>query len=119
MTTKEIATHLVEYCRKGDWAGAQKSLYADDAESTEPWATPEFQKETKGLNAILEKGAEFEAMVETAHGIEISEPLVVANSIAFILTMDVTMKGQGRMKMEELCVYVVKDGKIVSEEFFM
>jgi hypothetical protein len=29
------------------------------------------------------------------------------------------MKGQGRMNMGELCVYRVKDGKIVSEEFFL
>jgi hypothetical protein len=27
------------------------------------------------------------------------------------------MKGQGRMQMAELCVYEVKDGKIVSEQF--
>jgi ketosteroid isomerase-like protein len=32
--------------------------------------------------------------------------------------MDVTMKGQGRMKMDEIAVYGVKDGKIVSEQFF-
>jgi limonene-1,2-epoxide hydrolase len=35
------------------------------------------------------------------------------------LAMDVTMKGQGRMKIEEVCVYEVKDDKIVSEQFFM
>jgi ketosteroid isomerase-like protein len=32
--------------------------------------------------------------------------------------MDVTMKGGQRMKMDEVCVFKVKDGKIVSEEFF-
>jgi hypothetical protein len=32
--------------------------------------------------------------------------------------MDVTMKGRGRMNLEEICVYQVKDGKIVREEFF-
>ncbi len=31
--------------------------------------------------------------------------------------MDVTMKGQDRMAMPELCVYEVKDGKIASEQF--
>jgi hypothetical protein len=46
-------------------------------------------------------------------------PLVAGNSIAFTLTMDITMKGQGRMKSPELCVYQVKDGKIISEEFFV
>jgi hypothetical protein len=33
------------------------------------------------------------------------------------MTMDVTMKGQARMNMSELCVYDVKDDKIISEEF--
>jgi predicted ester cyclase len=37
-------------------------------------------------------------------------------SIAWM--MDITMKGQGRVKMEEVCVYKVKDGKIVWEQFF-
>jgi limonene-1,2-epoxide hydrolase len=32
--------------------------------------------------------------------------------------MDVTIKGQGRMKMDEVAVYEVKDGKIVLEHFF-
>ena len=34
------------------------------------------------------------------------------------MTMAVTMKGMDRMKMSELCVYQVKKGKIVSEQFF-
>jgi limonene-1,2-epoxide hydrolase len=33
------------------------------------------------------------------------------------MRLDVTMKGQGRMDMSELCVYDVKDGKIISEQF--
>lgn len=35
------------------------------------------------------------------------------------MTMDCTMKGHPRVTVPELCVYKVKDGKIVSEEFFM
>ena len=119
MTTKEIATRLAELCRTGEFEKAQKELFADDAVSIEPMATPEFDKETRGLDAIIKKGEKFDAMVDTTHGIEISEPLVASNSIAFILKMGVTMKGKGRMDMSELCVYKVKDGKIISEEFFM
>jgi hypothetical protein len=44
---------------------------------------------------------------------------VAGNAIAFVLDMDVTMKGKDRANLTELCVYQVKDGKIVSEEFFM
>jgi len=119
MTTKEIANRLAELCRKGEFENAQKELYAEDAISIEPYATPAFEKETKGLKAIIEKGHKFQAMVEQSYGITVSEPLVSGNAIAFVLNMDITMKGQKRSPMGELCVYTVKDGKIVSEQFFM
>lgn len=119
METKEIAKKLVAYCQKADWSGAHNALYAEDAISTESYATPEFEKETRGLNAIRQKGRKFDSMVEIVHSIETSEPVVAGNSLAFTLAMDITMKGQGRMKAPELCVYQVKDGKIVSEQFFV
>src|ERR1700753_1763898 len=111
MTTAEIANRLVELCKKGDFEGAQKDLYADDAVSIEPHSTPDFAHETKGLDAILEKGKKWGEMVEESHGMEVSEPLVSDSSFAVTMTMDVTMKERGRMKMTELCVYHVKDGK--------
>jgi hypothetical protein len=119
METKEIAKKLVAYCKKGDWEGAHEELYADNAVSIEPDASPAFEKETKGRKAIKEKGEKFNSMLEEIHSIEVSEPLIAGDSIAFTLGMDLTMKGQGRMNSPELCVYQVKDGKIVSEEFFM
>mgnify|MGYP003577305834 CR=1 FL=1 len=119
METKEIAKKLVAYCRKADWDGAHNELYDENAVSTEPYATPEFAKETKGLKAIRKKGKKFDGMIEKIHHIEASEPLVAGNSIAFTLGMDITMKGKGRMNSPELCVYQVKDGKIISEEFFV
>lgn len=119
MTTQQIATRLAELCRLGQFETAQKELYADDVISIEPYETPEFAKETKGLDAIIEKGRKFESMVEEMHGGGLSEPVVADNSFAFVMDMDVTMKGKGRMKMSELCVYQVKDGKIISEQFFM
>lgn len=119
MTTQEIADKLVAFCRKADWEGAHKSLYANDAKSTEPFETPDFAKSIQGLDAIREKGKKFDSMVEKMHAIEVSEPLVAGNSIAFRLEMDMTMKGKGRMKSPELCVYQVKDGKIIEEEFFV
>jgi hypothetical protein len=74
---------------------------------------------TEIRKAIIEKGHKFESMVEKVHGCTTSAPLVAGNTIAFTLTMDVTMKGRGRVKLEEICAYEVKDGKIVSEQFFM
>jgi len=118
-STQQIATRLAELCRQGKFETAQKELFADEAVSIEPRPTEQFAKETKGLRAIMEKGHKFESMIEQMHGCTASAPLVAGNAFAITLAMDVTMKGQGRMKMEEVCVYQVKDGKIASEQFFM
>jgi len=119
METKEIAERLVAYCKKADWISAHNELYAQNAKSIEPYATPAFEKETVGLKAINEKIKKFDDMVEKLYGIETSSPLIAGNSIAFTLAMDIKMKGQERMSSPELCVYQVENGKIVSEEFFV
>ena len=119
MTTHEIANLLVEFCRKGDFESAQTELFSQDAVSIEPYATPAFPKETKGLQAIKEKGEKWNSMVEHMNNLTVSEPLVGTNSFACTIKMDVTMKERGQMNMTELCVYQVKDGKIITEEFFM
>ncbi|HEY2591372.1 MAG TPA: SnoaL-like domain-containing protein [Steroidobacteraceae bacterium] len=119
MSTQTIATRLTELCRQGEWETAQKELFAQDAISIEPENSGDLPKETKGLNAIIEKGHKWQSLVQEVHGITTSSPLVSGNTIALKLAMDVTMKGRGRQKMEEICVYEVKNDKIVSEQFFM
>lgn len=119
MTTKEIADRLIELCRKGDFEAAQSELFADDAISIEPHATPAFEKETKGKQAIKEKGDKWNTMVEEMHNVELSDAVVADNSFACTMRLHVTMKERGKMDMTELCVYEVKDGKIISERFFM
>lgn len=117
MKTQEIAQRLVELCREAKWEKAQRELYADHAESIETQASPAFPAHIRGLAAILEKGKQFDAMVEELHSISVSEPLVADHSFACTMQLDATMKGHGRMTMRELCVYDVKDGKIVAERF--
>ena len=119
MTTKEIANRLVELCQKGDFEAALTELFSEDAVSIEPYSTPEFEKETKGLDAILQKGHKFESMVQETHKVEVSEPLIAGNSFCCTLRMETTMKERGHMDMTELCVYEVKDGKIIRETFYM
>lgn len=119
MSTKEIAARLVELCKKGDFETAQSELFADDVVSIEPYATPDFEQETKGKQAVKEKGDKWNSMVETMHNMEVSDPLVADNSFACTMRMHVTMKEKGEWDMTELCVYEVKDGKIISERFFV
>jgi ketosteroid isomerase-like protein len=119
MTTVDIANRLVDLCRKGDFETALKELFSDDAVSIEPHGTPDFEKETRGLDAILAKGKKWNEMAEEFHGGEVSDPLLTDSSFAVTMSMDITMKGGQRMNMKELCIYHVKDGKVVSEQFLM
>ncbi|MFI5129380.1 MAG: SnoaL-like domain-containing protein [Chitinophagales bacterium] len=119
MNIKEIADRLVQLCREGDFETAQKELFAENAVSIEPHATPAFEKETKGLKAIKEKGDKWNSMVQEMHSLAVSDPMIASNSFACTLKMNLTMKERGPMEMTELCVYQVKDGKIISEQFYM
>jgi hypothetical protein len=119
MTTSEIANRLAEFCRKADFKTAHQELYADTAVSIEPHATVVSEKTTAGLAAILEKNLQFAEMIEQIHEVRISEPIVADHSFAFSLVMDITMKQQKRAVWEEICVYTVKDDRIISEQFFI
>jgi hypothetical protein len=117
MTTKDIAERLVALCRQGNFESAQRELYATDAVNIEPYGTATFAKETKGLDAIIEKGQKFTTMIEQVHSVSVSDPLVAGSSFACAMQLDLTIKGHGRMSLNELCIYEVKDGKIISEQF--
>jgi hypothetical protein len=119
MTTKEIAARLKALCDRGDFTAALNELFSPDAVSIEPQSGGGFEKETKGLPAIHKKGELWNSMVEAYHGVTISEPVIAGESFALAMTMDVTMKGKPRFTISELCIYKVKDGKIISEEFMM
>ncbi|WP_341843745.1 nuclear transport factor 2 family protein [Chitinophaga caseinilytica] len=119
MTTAQIASRLETLCRAGDFHTAVDELFADDALSIEPVETPDFQKETRGKANIQQKGEKFGNMVDTMHALTIRDTITTGDVIAMVMGMDVTMKGRPRANFEELCVYQVKDGKIVSEQFFM
>lgn len=119
MSIERIAARLVELCREGKYEEAQLELYADDAVSIEPEGLPPGALgNATGLPAILEKGRQFGAMVEAVHGGSVSEPVIADNWFSVAMAMDVTMKGRGRMQMSEICVYRVRDDKIVQEQFF-
>jgi hypothetical protein len=117
MTTQEVANQLVALCRQGKNEEAIKTLYADGIQSIEANESmgPKVQQ---GLAAVLAKHTAFEEGVEAFHHAEISEPIVAGNSFAITYLIDATFKGQGRMSIEEVCVYQVSDGKIVLEQFF-
>jgi hypothetical protein len=117
MNTEQVAKRLADLCRQGKYEEAQDELYSKDAVSVEMEGSQGLGN-AKGLDAIREKGKQFNAMVEAVHGGSVGDPIVVGNWFAVTMTMDATMKGRGRVNMQEICVYQVKDGKIVREQFF-
>lgn len=116
MNTNEVANRLVSLCRKGAFDQAIDELYSKDIKSTEPEGA--YMQNAQGIDAIREKEKHFNSMIEAYHRTDVSDPLISGNYFTCLMDMDVTMKGHGRTNMEEICVYEVKDGKIVSEQFF-
>ena len=117
MTTKEIATRLVEMCRNGKIEEAKEELFAENVVSKEPYEGL-LPKETKGMEAIRKKAELFVSHVANFYGSTISDPVVAGDYFSVSWDSDLQMKGEERKTNSELCVYKVRDGKIISEEFF-
>ena len=117
MTTQQVADKMNILFKENKWNVIQDELFAEDCKSIEPEKSAGL-KTVQGLAAIKEKGKQFNEMVEEMHSGFVSDLVVGGNFISCAMGMDVTMKGMGRMQMDEIAVYEVKDGKIISEQFF-
>ena len=120
MTTQEVADKFYEMGQNNQWDKIQDELYSDDAESIEPEKVEMMGglKNAKGREALKKKSIDFNNSIEQMFGGWCSKPVVGGNYFSLGMGMDVKMKGMDRMNMDEICVYEVKDGKIVREEFF-
>jgi hypothetical protein len=116
MTTQEVANRFNELAQVGQFDVILTELFSQDAKSVEP-AHSDWQS-VQGLDKIIEKGKIWHDMTEEMHSGYTGAPIVAGNFFSCTMGMDVTIKGQGRMKMDEIAVYEVKDGKIISEQFF-
>lgn len=117
MTTQEVAKRFYELAQQGKWYQIQDELFSSDAKSIEPAHSKEFPS-VSGIDKIKEKGKLWENMIEQVHGGYCNEPQVAGDYFTRTMGTDITMKGQGRTQMDEVAVYNVKDGKIMSEQFF-
>ena len=119
MSTETIARRLVELVRTGKFDQVYDELFADDAKNIEmPETAAGPLGNVSGLAAMRKKSADWAAGVEQMHSMTAGDPIVAGNWFALPMSLDVTFKGQGRMQMDELCIYRVKNGKIVLEQFF-
>ncbi len=118
MTTQEVADRYNELTQSGKWQEIQDELYSQDIVSIEPEHAKMFKQVVSGIDAIKQKGKEFNEMIAEMHGGYCKEPVVAGTHFSVAMGMDVTLKDGSRMNMEEICVFEVVDGKIVKEQFF-
>lgn len=117
MTTKDIAEQLVKMCRDGKVEEAKLELFTEDTLSIEP-IEGILPKETRGLTAIQKKAEFFIQMVEHFYGSIVTDPVIAGDYFSVGWATDIKMKDQERKTMSQICLYKVKDGKIVLEQFF-
>ena len=117
MTTQEVAARFNELAQQEKWFEIQDELFANDARSIDPSNSPYFGY-AEGKAAVRKKGEDFVKRVEAAHRRYTTEPIVGGNHFAVGREVDITVKGYGRIKIEEIMLYEVKDGEIVLEQFF-
>ncbi|MCF7221550.1 SnoaL-like domain-containing protein [Marilutibacter chinensis] len=116
--TQSIAERLVALCREGKYEQAQEELYADDAVSVEMAGASGFPERVEGMEAIREKGRQWADNIVEIHGGSVSDPVVADGWFSVAMGIDATYKDMGRVDMKEICVYRVRDGRIVHEQFF-
>ena len=117
MNTEEVATKLVDYCRKGKWMKAVEDLYAQDIVSVEPRAMENMPAEMHGIDQVRGKTDWWEKNFEV-HSAKVGGPFVARDTFVVQFDIDVTEKAsKKRMQMSEVGIYTVKDGKVAREEF--
>lgn len=116
MTVQQIANRWATLCKKGDYATCYKELYSPNVISQEPIGGA--MRIAKGMKGIQAKGKAWNASMLKFHSSSVGKPIVAGNHFSCTMSYDATFKGAGRQKMDEICVFQVKDGKIVLEQFF-
>ena len=121
MDTKQVGQRLVDFCRKGKNMDAINTLYSKDVVSVEPQGSEAMPAEMRGIDKIRGKN-EWWANANEIHSASVEGPFPHQDRFTAIFNYEFTPK-EGphkgkRVKMREVALYTVKDGKVVREEFF-
>jgi len=117
MTTQQVAARFNELAQQEKWFEIQDEFFADHVRSIDPPTSP-YMGYAEGKSDVRKKGEAFVSKIEGLHRAYTSEPIVSGNHFAVAREMDITIKGFGRIQINEIMLYEVKDGQIVVEQFF-
>jgi len=116
-TTQEVAARFHELAQQEKWFEIQDEFFAENVKSIDPPQSPYFGY-AEGKTDVRKKGEDFVARIEAVHKVYTSEPIVTGNHFAVIREKDITVKPHGRIQINQIMMYEVKDGQIISEQFF-
>ena len=116
-TIHEVAARFNELAQQEKWFEIQDELFADNVRSIEPAGAKDLPN-AEGKENVRKKGEDWVKRIEAVHKLHTTEPVVGSNHFAVAREMDIAVQGLGRLQMNEIMLYEVKDGEIVSEQFF-
>lgn len=117
MTTQEVAARFNELAQQEKWFEIQEEFFADDVKSIDPPGSP-YLGYAEGKEAVRKKGMDFVSRITAVHRTFTSAPVVGGSYFAVGRETDITLQETGRIQMNQVMLYEVKDGRIISEQFF-
>ena len=114
-TIAEIASRLTSLCMDKKFDDAYIELFAEDAVSIDPIYKNE---PLTGLVNLIDREKKFLSATEV-HEVKVSGAQFAGNYFSVVISMSFTPEGRERRNIEELCVYKVDKGKIISQQFFI
>ncbi|HEV2483550.1 MAG TPA: SnoaL-like domain-containing protein [Puia sp.] len=117
MTIQEVAARFDELAQKEQWFEIQDELFAGHVKSIDPPHSP-YMGYAEGKAAVRKKGEDFVKKIKDVHAASTTHPTVAANHFSVGRIVEATVDGFGRIRIDQIMLYEVKDGQIVSEQFF-
>ena len=109
-TIHEIAARFNELAREEKWFEIQEEFFTEDVRSIELSRFP-YLENAEGKSRVRKKATDWVNRIETVHRLFTTEPIVAGNHFAVGREMDLTMQGLGRVQINEIMLYEVKDGR--------
>jgi hypothetical protein len=117
LTTQQVAARFNELAQQEKWFEIQAEFFAENVRSIDPPGSP-YMGYAEGKEAVRKKGEDFVKQITGLHSAYTSAPIVTGNHFAVTREMDIDTQQFGRIQINEIMLYEVKDGEIISEQFF-
>ena len=117
LTIEEVAARFHELAQQEKWFDIQDELFAENVRSVEPANSP-YMKNAEGKSAVRKKAEAFVSKVREGHHFHTTPPVIGGNYFSVGRSQHMTVEGLGKVEIDQIMLYEVKNGEIVLEQFF-